>query len=594
MFKTLTRLDIQKKIILIPVIAGVIFSFSTVIILLMSQNNEENAQKIQNYYYPLLALNFEVEERFSFIQRELQDAVAAADSEAVAETEQIYKGLIDTLMTGASQFEGERDSLLLLHEKCKIYFVVASSVSYRLISERASKSLIDDIEHMSFLYNQLTNSIVRASNRHREAIESRFLSNRANYSRLLWFSFLLTFFGLTLIIVISYITTKSITKPLSKLVELANVVAQGKFNTPVTVSGQGEIGVLEQAFNKMTKEIGTLIREKDKAFQTVILSKSFIEQNAQKLENLNSDLKVEIDERKKAEAKLNDHQLRLEEKVRERTAKLSTLNLNLQEEIETRKQFELKQMQLNSALESANQELKSFAYVVSHDLKAPLRAIGSLSDWLANDYKQQLGDEGKNLLNLLDGRVIRMHNLIEGILEYSRLGRIREEKSRIDLNVIMEIVLDVLAPPAHIQVSIPNKFPSLVFERTRLIQVFQNLIGNAIKYNDKPEGRVDVAFTKSERNWLFSISDNGVGIDQRHFGKVFQIFQTLKARDEYESTGVGLTLVKRIIEMYGGEIWIESELGIGTTFFFTIPITEGDEIKRAKEVKIQPQLPERS
>ncbi|MEL6822299.1 MAG: ATP-binding protein, partial [Calditrichota bacterium] len=450
-------------------------------------------------------------------------------------------------------------------------YKVATSVSYALIEEGISESNIEDIEYMSFLYNELRDAIKNASQRHNKAIEDSFQITLANYSNLLYSSLLLTILSLSLITLISLFTTKSITRPLDKLVELANRFSKGDFSAEVDVNSFGEIGVLSNAFHKMTHEIRLLITEKDKAFSTVTLSKEFIEQNAKQLEELNEELKSEIDERKKAEEELNKHRSQLEEMIEERTSELSLANTELLQEIDVRKKIEARQLLLNKSLESANQELKSFAYVVSHDLKAPLRAIGSLTDWLSNDYMDKLDEEGQNLLTLLVTRVKRMHRLIEGILEYSRLGRIREEKRDVDLNKVVSTVLDIVAPPPEIKICIQRDLPTLVCEKTRIIQVFQNLIGNAVKYMDKPKGKVDLKYTGSESNWIFSIADNGCGIDKKHFHKIFQIFQTLRARDEFESTGIGLPLVKRIIEMYGGEIWLESEPGIGTTFYFTLP-----------------------
>ena len=238
---------------------------------------------------------------------------------------------------------------------------------------------------------------------------------------------------------------------------------------------------------------------------------------------------------------------------------------------------ELKEMEEHNAqlireLEAANNELKDFAYIVSHDLKAPLRAIGSLSNWIYADYKDKFDKEGKVQLDLLVNRVNRMQSLIEGILEYSRVGRISEKKETLDSNMILREVIDNLSPPSNISIIIDTSLPAVQYEKTRIRQVFANLIGNAIKYMDKPEGEIHVGCTQDGNYWKFSVKDNGPGIDEKYYDRVFQIFQTLHARDEIESTGIGLTIVKKIIEMYGGSIWIESELGRGSIFYFTIPI----------------------
>jgi two-component system sensor kinase FixL len=242
-------------------------------------------------------------------------------------------------------------------------------------------------------------------------------------------------------------------------------------------------------------------------------------------------------------------------------------------DISERKLAEEQKSRLMHELEGANEELKSFAYVVSHDLKAPLRAIGSLADWLSTDYVDKFNDEGKEHMRLLVSRVHRMGNLIDGILQYSRVGRVKEVSVAVDLNRLVREVIDLLAPPANIAVSVENPLPTIMAEPTRIQQVFQNLLSNAIKYMDKPEGEIRIACSADGKQWKFSVSDNGPGIESRHFERIFQLFQTLAPRDRVESTGVGLTLVKKIVEMYGGRIWVESRVGEGSTFFFTLPNT---------------------
>lgn len=222
-------------------------------------------------------------------------------------------------------------------------------------------------------------------------------------------------------------------------------------------------------------------------------------------------------------------------------------------------------------IQGANDELKNFAYVVSHDLKAPLRAISSLADWLSTDYADKFDDQGKEQMRLLISRVRRMDGLIDGILLYSRVGRVKETMVAVDLSRLVPEVIDSLAPPANITVTIANSLPTVMAEPTRILQVFQNLLSNAIKYMDKPEGKIRIACSAEGSQWKFSVADNGPGIKQQHFEKIFQLFQTLAPRDRVESTGVGLALVKKIVEMYGGHVWVESNVGEGSTFFFTLP-----------------------
>ena len=233
---------------------------------------------------------------------------------------------------------------------------------------------------------------------------------------------------------------------------------------------------------------------------------------------------------------------------------------------------EKRKAELIKEVKSIKHELEDFAYIVSHDLKAPLRGIKTLVDWISTDYANKLDQEGKEQLDLLSGRVGRMHNLIDGILQYSRIGRMKEERVKVDLDKHLPEIIDMIAPPENITITIENKLPIIECEQTRIFQVFQNLISNALKYMDKPQGRIIIGCVEENGFWKFSIADNGPGIEEKYHQKIFQLFQTLSARDEYESTGVGLTLVKKIIELYRGKIWIESKVGQGSTFFFTLPI----------------------
>jgi PAS domain S-box-containing protein len=243
-------------------------------------------------------------------------------------------------------------------------------------------------------------------------------------------------------------------------------------------------------------------------------------------------------------------------------------------DITDRKQAEERQAELI-------QELKDFAYIVSHDLKAPLRGIKTLADWISADYGDKLDEQGKEQMNLLLLRVDRMHNLIDGVLQYSRVGRIKEQEAKVNLNELVPNVIDMVAPPENIAITVENELPAIECEETRIMQVFQNLLSNALKYMDKPNGEIRIGCVEENGFWKFGVTDNGPGIEEKHFEKIFRIFQTLSSRDEFESTGVGLTVVKKIVELHGGKIWVESKVGEGSTFFFTLP-KEKEEVADAK------------
>jgi len=231
------------------------------------------------------------------------------------------------------------------------------------------------------------------------------------------------------------------------------------------------------------------------------------------------------------------------------------------------------QQKLLRQIESISAEFKDFVYIISHDLKAPLRAIKALTDWLAADYADKFDDDGKEQLRLLTTRVNRMNNLLEGVLQYSRIGRVTEEPTQINLNQLVQETIETLAPPANIHISIENKLPVITSERTRIQQVFQNLLSNAVRFMNKPQGNIKVGCVEENGFWKFSVSDNGPGIDQQHFERIFKLFQTLQAKDQLETTGVGLTITKKIVETFGGKIWLSSQKDQGTTFFFTLPTT---------------------
>ena len=326
-----------------------------------------------------------------------------------------------------------------------------------------------------------------------------------------------------------------ISKPILDITDVAKVVSEQKdYSTRAVSRTNDEVGVLVNTFNEMLEQI----QQRDSAL---------------------------------VKAKIN-----LEERVKLRTADLTAANQQLIKEIEEREKSEARQTRLLKVLAKANKELKDFAYIISHDLKAPLRGISTLTDWIKSDYGDKFDEAGKEQINLLSSRVIRMHSLIEGVLQYSRIGRVKEEKVQIDLNELVPEVIDMVSPPDNIKITIESELPVITYEQTRIMQVFQNLLSNAVKYMDKPEGWIKIDYNEEDNQWIFSVTDNGPGIEERYFEKIFEIFQTLSSRDEYESTGVGLTVTKKIVELYGGKVWVKSNPGQGSSFFFSLPKQENE------------------
>ena len=226
-------------------------------------------------------------------------------------------------------------------------------------------------------------------------------------------------------------------------------------------------------------------------------------------------------------------------------------------------------------LERINAELDQFAYVVSHDLKAPLRAINNLSEWIEEDISHMLEGETKDQFRLLRGRVHRMENLINGILSYSRAGRIKTVKEKFLIKSLVDELCESFSTKKPLSFRIEGESDAEIeAEKIALTQIIQNLISNGIKYNDKAEINITVGWKDLGNQFEFYVGDNGPGISPEFHERIFVIFQTLQARDEVESTGVGLAIVKKILDEKHSKIRIESVIGEGTTFLFAWPKSE--------------------
>ncbi len=251
--------------------------------------------------------------------------------------------------------------------------------------------------------------------------------------------------------------------------------------------------------------------------------------------------------------------------------------LNIREQAETllkEKALELARanqelLKIMSLLKKRNQELDHFAYVTSHDLKAPLRAIANLATWLSEDLAGQIPEENQEQLEIMRSRVKRMDGLIQGLLEYSRVGRKNTPKTMVEVENLIQEAIDLLSPPPEFEIIIEPNMPTFQTSAILLQQVFANLIGNAVKYHPSNNGKIVISVKEQDDFYEFAVADNGLGIDPQYHERIFTIFQTLQARDTIESTGIGLSIVKKIVEGQGGKIWVESQLGDGATFYFT-------------------------
>ncbi len=309
---------------------------------------------------------------------------------------------------------------------------------------------------------------------------------------------------------------------------------------------------------------GEITQRLGKSENLLILKKPF---DCAEVSQLASALTEKWNLARQASMKLDE----LELLVKERAKELIEKNNQLKMEIAEREQMELKLAGMIKKVENSNKELEEFSSIVSHDLKAPLRGVKSLAKWILEDYGDKLDAKATQQMNLLMERVDKIYDLIDGVLRYSKIGQESGEHTPVNLATFIPEVINMVVPPEHIKVTIENQLPTIVCEEAHIMQIFQNLISNAIKYHDKPQGWIKIKCIEDGDFWKFSISDNGPGIGEEHFERIFRMFHTIKQNENIKGTGVGLTVVKKVVELYGGRIWIESELKKGSTFIFTFP-----------------------
>ncbi len=312
-----------------------------------------------------------------------------------------------------------------------------------------------------------------------------------------------------IVVMVSVLVARTITQPLEKLVEGTEEIGSGNLNYRIQVEARNEIGQLARAFNAMA-------------------------QNLQKVTASRDDLDREIEERKSV-------QNALAEAVEE--------------------------------LERSNEELQRFAYVASHDLQEPLRMVTSYLQLLERRYGELLEGDAREFIDYAVDGATRMKQLINDLLTYSRVDTRGVSPQPVDMEQVLDDVLDnvkLRLEETRAEI-VCHPLPTVPGDKSQLEQLFQNLIDNALKFRGKEPPRIEVGAEKRDGKWVFSVKDNGIGMDPEFQDRVFIIFQRLHTQDEYEGTGIGLAVCKRIVERHGGRIWFESEPGEGTTFYFTIP-----------------------
>ncbi len=298
-----------------------------------------------------------------------------------------------------------------------------------------------------------------------------------------------------------------------------------------------------------------------------ILQKQLKEQNVLLQEEIMSRLAVETTLQEKNQI------LQQEISTRHAVEKaLQEQNLLLQQEISSRQRAESALLKSNQELARSNAELEQFAYVASHDLQAPLATMASYAQLLEKRYKDQLDSQASKFINNIVNSCTRMQTLIDDLLKYSQLGRSQKPFQLTDCTHAVEQAI------ANLQWAIRDtqavitysELPAVMGDISQLVQLFQNLVANGIKYRQDAPPMVHITAKKYEENWLFSISDRGIGIAPQHQERIFQIFQRLHTQKEYSGTGIGLAICQKIVERHGGCIWVESEPGKGSTFHFTL------------------------
>ena len=327
--------------------------------------------------------------------------------------------------------------------------------------------------------------------------------------------FLIMLFSAPIVIgLIATFVSKAVTGPIQKLHKGTEIIGSGNLDYKVGTDAKDEIGQLSRAFDEMT---GSL------------------KKTTTSIDNLNK----EITGRKKAEEALRDYA---------------------------------------TQLERSNKELDDFTYIVSHDLREPLRSMDAFSKFMIDDYGNKLSGQGKDYLERIRANAGRMGNLIEGLLEISRIERKKNPFEEVQVQELVNEVklrLEYAIEERNVEIVVRDKLPKVFCDRVRFTEVFVNLVSNAIKFNDKPSPHIEIGSSQKGNYCEFYVKDNGPGIKEQYFDKIFEIFQRLGKREEHEGTGAGLAITKRIVQMHKGEIRVESKIGKGATFYFTIPKKEG-------------------
>ncbi|WP_299662802.1 CHASE domain-containing protein [uncultured Psychromonas sp.] len=300
------------------------------------------------------------------------------------------------------------------------------------------------------------------------------------------------------------------------------------------------------------------------ALQVAVIRAKNISHLSEALQNQNSQLEKKVVERTQS---LADKNAQLKDNIDELTAQRGLLSSLMKEADAAKVLAELRAVDLARS----NKDLDEFAYVASHDLKAPLRGIDQLATWVVEDLEEGNLEEIPSHLKMMRNRIQRLETLLNDLLTYSRANRQEKSISKIDANIVINDLFHLVAPLDGFSLIIKNNLPTFLTYRAPFEQVIRNLLSNAIKHHDKKQGNIKIGCTETELFYQFSIEDDGPGIASDYHQDIFKMFKTLRPRDETEGSGMGLALIKKIVEHYSGEVTVESALGEGCTFYFTWP-----------------------
>ncbi|HET7819343.1 MAG TPA: ATP-binding protein, partial [Bacteroidia bacterium] len=412
----------------------------------------------------------------------------------------------------------------------------------------------------------------------------------------------------------------TITSGIKEIIRIAGKISAGNFSERAIVYSKDEIGLLALSFNKMIDELEenvSAIKEGEEQLQTIFknapdgivvineegtvvkwnpmaevifgwtasevigrpLHKTIIPERFREAHKngMNAFSKTKAGPMLKKPLELpalrkDNKEIDIRLSISPTLLKGNHFFIGFMSDISFRKNSEALIQQKSEELIRSNKELEQFAYAASHDLQEPLRIITSYIQLLEKGYKDKLDDEARIFINFTVDAARRMHVLINDLLAYSRVGFLAKEFEQSDINVVIKMALENLKI-SIVETNAKIKFealPTINADLSQMTQLFQNIIGNAIKFSKDRVPEIIISAKDNLSHWLFSVSDNGIGIQKEYLDKIFVIFQRLHSIAEYPGTGIGLAICKKIVERHGGKIWAESEIGKGTTFYFTI------------------------